>query len=210
MSGANLSEQDIKRISYGIHLGYGASTAPHHAQAHTLTGADHTLSGATAGQALEATAATTFGLVSRELRAYRTADGTANTGTTLADDAILTVTLAASSNYTYLITGFFSNAGATEGLKVALSGTVGVTAMKAQISIWDDTLNSLVGFARVTALASSVGAGLSSGSNYFEIAGTIESSTAGTLLLQHAQNAAGAGAGVTVQRGSCMVVTKIG
>ena len=182
------TEQDIKRIAYNVILG---GTAP------------------TAGDSFEATSSTILGFVGRILKAYRTADGTANTGTTLADDSVLTVTLAASTNYQYELFGFSTNAGAAEGIKVALSGTVGVTSMKAQISIFDDTLNTLVGFARVTALGSAVGAGLSSGVNYFEIKGCIETSTAGTLLLQAAQNAAGAGAGVTVQRGTSLVALRV-
>ena len=168
-----VDEQEARRIAFNVHSGVSVSASPHHAESHTLTGANHTASSLTAGDILEATSATAFAFVRRFLKAYRTADGTAVTNTTLTDDSVITVTLVASTNYEYRIVGFSSNAGAAEGLKVALSGTVGVSSMKAQISIYDDTLNTLVSFARVTAFGSSVGAGLSSGDNYFEIKGTI-------------------------------------
>ena len=203
------TEQDIRRIAWGTHVDFPTTTTPHHAQSHTLTGSDHTAASLTAGDIFEATSATAFGFVGRILKAYRTADGTAVTNTTLTNDPVLTLTLAASSNYDFKILGFSSNAGAAEGIKVALSGTVGVTHLKAQIYIYDDTLNTLVAFARVTALGSSVGAGLSSGDNFFEIRGSIETSTTGTFLLQSAQNAAGASAGVTVQRASSLIALRV-
>ena len=131
------------------------------------------------------------------------------TGTTLTDDVDLTVNLQANSRYWFRLSLFLTNDGATEGAKFALSGTVGITTLKAQISLYDDTLNSLAAFARVTALASAVGGGASVGDNYASIEGAIETSTPGTFLLQFAQNAAGASLGVHCQVGSSMVVRKL-
>lgn len=131
------------------------------------------------------------------------------TDTTLTDSTQLTLTLDASSEYEFSMYIFFLNDGATEGFKAALSGTVGVSAIIAQISIYDDNLNSLVGFARVTATGSSVGAGLSSGSNYAEIKGSILTTTTGTFLVQFAQNATGASAGVHIEVGSTFRVVKV-
>lgn len=135
----------------------------------------------------------------------KAADETVVDATIQADNE-LTVSLAATTGYYFRFTLFFSNGGIGEGFQVDLSGTVGVTALKAEVSIYDDTLNSLAAFARVTALGSAVGAGISSGSNYALIEGTIKTSTAGTFFLRWAQNAVGAGAGVTVQAGSGLVM----
>lgn len=136
---------------------------------------------------------------------YKSADESVSNTTLQSDDA-LTVNLLASTIYRYTFRLFENSAGAAEGLKLALSGTVGVTSMKAQISIYDDTTNALAAFARVIALNSSVGAGLSMGDNRAIVEGTIETSTAGTLVLSWAQNG-GAGANpTTIQRGSNLVV----
>ena len=142
------------------------------------------------------------------LTAYKNSDESVTSSITLQDDDALTVSLAASTTYHCRLVLFTTNAGAAEGLQLALGGTVGVGNLNAQIAIYDDTLNTLVAFARVTALAAGVGAGLSSGSNFAVIEGTIETSTAGTLLLSWAQNVSGASA-TTVQRGSSLVVVKL-
>ena len=80
----------------------------------------------------------------------------------------------------------------------------------AQIAIYDDTTNAIVAFGRVTALASAVGAGISAGSNYAEIKGSILTTVPGTLLVQFAQNAAGAAAGVHLEVGSTFRIVKSG
>lgn len=137
--------------------------------------------------------------------AYKTADESVS-NTTLQNDDELTVTLAASTKYHFRICLFTSSAGAAEGLKLALAGTVGVTSMKAQIAIYDDTTNTLAAFARVSTLNSAIGAGLSAGDNHAIIEGTIETSAAGTFLLSWAQNAGAGAASTTVQRGSTLIV----
>src|SRR3989304_475443 len=138
----------------------------------------------------------------------KTADETI-TDTTLQDDDHLTISLAATSAYPFRYFLFLTNGGAAEGFPADLSGTVGVSSLKAQVQIWDDTLNTLVACARVTALSASVGAGLSSGSNFTIIDGTIETTTGGTFLIRWAQNATGASAGVTVEEQSSLIVRKL-
>jgi hypothetical protein len=143
------------------------------------------------------------------LTAYKDSDQEV-TDTTLAGDSELTVTLALNGKYQFELKLFFLNDGAAEGIKVGLGGTATVTDVKAQVSIYDDTLNSLVAFGRITALGGAgIGAGVSSGSNFTKIEGAIEITTAGTFLLQFAQNATGASAGVHCEVGSSMVVTKL-
>lgn len=131
------------------------------------------------------------------------------TDTTLTSDSELNVVLAATSAYQFRAAIFFLNDGAAEGYKCALSGTVGVADLKAQISIYDDTTNSLAAFARITSLGSSVGAGISSGANFAVIDGTIETSTAGTFIVQFAQNAAGVAAGVHHEIGCSLSMVKL-
>lgn len=143
------------------------------------------------------------------LTAYKDSDQEV-TDATLVSDSELTVTLALNGKYQFDLKLFFLNDGAAEGVKVSLAGTATVTDVKAMVSIYDDTLNSLVAFARITALGGAgIGAGISSGSNYVRIEGAIEITTAGTFLLQFAQNAAGAGLGVHCEAGSSMTLTKL-
>lgn len=134
--------------------------------------------------------------------AYKSADESVS-NTTLQDDNHLSVTLAASSKYRFTFRLFTTSGGAVEGLKLALSGTVGVTSMKAKVVIYDDTTNTLVE-GRVTALNSAVGSGLSAGDNHADIDGTIETSTAGTFLLSWAQNNGAGANSTTVQRNSVL------
>lgn len=142
------------------------------------------------------------------LSAYKTGDQSSSS-TTLADDSALSVSLAASTKYAFEITLFVSAASAVEGFKCALSGTCGVGQLKTQITIFDDVSNAMAALDRVTAFAASVGAGLSLGNAMATMAGTIEVSTAGTFLVQWAQNAGIGAAATTVQRGSVMEVQKL-
>lgn len=142
------------------------------------------------------------------LKAYKTADTSRNTTTTPTADTHLTATLAASSNYHFRFTLFSNNVSLTEGISLQLDGTVGVTSMKAQIFLYDDTTNALAAFARVTAFNSAVGVALSAGDNHEMIEGTIETSTAGTFNLEWAQQVSG-GNNTTLQRGSSLIITKL-
>ena len=137
------------------------------------------------------------------------ADGVAVTDTTLVSDATLTVSLVAGVKYGFRFRCFTINAGAAEGVKFALSGTATVTAMKAMITIFDDVLNTMVALSRVTALGSSVGAAMSTGDGFATVDGVIECNAAGTFVVQLAQNATGANAGVIMQRNSSMEIVRL-
>ncbi len=150
---------------------------------------------------------TQTGLIQGE-RAYATADQEV-TDDTLVNSTYLTASVFANGFYHFRFICFFLNDGATEGFKAAVNGTCTATDLKAQILIYDDTLNTIVGFARATTLGTGVGAGLSTGSNFAVIEGTIDVNTAGTLRLQFAQNAAGANLGVHLEVGSSYILTRL-
>ena len=140
--------------------------------------------------------------------AYKTADESVSSSITVQDDNHLSLSLAASTTYQFRFVLFTNNVGAAEGFRCTLGGTVGVTSLKAQISIYDDTANTLAAFARITALGSEIGSGLAAGNNMSFIDGSIETSTAGTFLLRWAQNVSGAN-NTTVERNSNLVVTRL-
>jgi hypothetical protein len=123
---------------------------------------------------------------------HKTADESINSSTSLQADDHLSVNLTASKNYNFRFLLHLNNDGAAAGIKLALSGTAGITSMKAQVRIYDDTTNALVGFDRITAFNSGVTAALSAGAAHAIIEGTIEVSTAGTFLLHWAQNSSDA------------------
>ena len=149
------------------------------------------------------------GLFQDTLYAYKTADESVSSSTVLQNDDHLTLSLEASARYAFEFELYTNNVAAAEGIRLALGGTVGVTSLKAQISIWNETTNVLAAFARVTAFASVVGVATPTGVGYDTIKGTIETSTAGTFLLQWAQQVSGASA-TTVQRNSLLRVKRIG
>lgn len=130
--------------------------------------------------------------------------------TTLTNNDDLVINLDASSTYIFRMALFFRCAGASEGFKAALNGTVGVDSLKAQILVYDDSTDSLEGFGRVEAFGASVGATISAGDGYCTIEGSITTtSTAGTFRLQWGQNA-GAGASATaLETNSYMRVEKV-
>ena len=141
------------------------------------------------------------------LTAYADADQEV-TDTTLVSSTELTVTVAASTRYGFRAIIFALNDGAAEGIKLTMAGTATAFSMRAQVYIYDDALNTLAGFGRTTTLGTAVGAGLSSGSNYCLIEGGIQTTAAGTFLVQFAQNATGANAGVHLEVDSNMIVWK--
>ena len=142
------------------------------------------------------------------IKAYKTSDTSRDTTTSPTADAHLTTSLAASSNYAFRFVLFTSNVGALEGVQFQLDGTVGITSLKAQIQIYDDTTNAIAAFGRITAFNSAVGVALSTGSNCSFIEGSIETSTAGTFALEWAQAVSGGNATV-LQRNSYLAITKI-
>lgn len=165
-----------------------------------------------AGQVLTATSATAVAWSSTYLPtigAHKAADESVTASTTLQDDNHLTVSLLASSIYAFRAFLFFNTAGAAPGFKAALNGTAGVTSLKAQVSIYDDTTNALTSYNRWTAFAAATGSVPTAGNNSCVIEGTIETSTAGTLLIQWAQNVSDA-ANTTVQRNSNLLAWRLG
>jgi len=130
------------------------------------------------------------------------------TDATLVSSSELTTSVVAATEYGFRAVLFMLNDGAAEGIRLALGGTCTITALKAQISIYDDTTNALAAFARVTALGSAVAAGISAGSNYCVIEGGVLINAAGTFLVQFAQNVAGIGAGVHLEVDSTWEVWK--
>lgn len=144
------------------------------------------------------------------LVSIRAAADSEETTTALKSHTELTATLPASTAVYFRFVLKCLNDGAAEGVKAAVSGTVGISDLKAQIYIYDDTLNTLAGFGQVTAIDTTVGAGLSSGVNEVVIEGSILTTTAGTFFLKFAQNAAGAALGVHIQPGSTMLLSGSG
>ncbi len=148
---------------------------------------------------------TEYILSSNLLSAYKTADES-NSTTTLQSDDHLTVNVAASTKYRFLAFMFVAAAGALEGFKCGLNGSSTVTSLKAEITLFDDVTNAMVALDRVTAYGSSVGAGLSLGTAFATIEGTVEINGAGTLLVEWAQNGGAGASATTVQRGSFLQV----
>ena len=142
------------------------------------------------------------------LNIRKTADESVTNSTTHQSDDHLTVNLAASSSYAFEIWGFWTTAGATAGITVQLDGTVGVSSLKADVAHIDNSTNAFSAFQRITAFNSAVGVGLT-GDNSFYIRGVIETSTAGTFLLEWAQNSADAGNATTLQENSFLVLRKL-
>ena len=146
----------------------------------------------------------TSGNVAHKIRnglyAYKSSDESVTNSTTLQADDALTVTVAASTKYAFRAKLFVNADGAVSGVKVGVNGTSTITAMKVQVYIYDDVLNSLVGFARLTTLGSAgVGAGLSTGVGYVIVEGSVDINGAGTFYIEWAQNTVDAVNAVTVQ-----------
>jgi hypothetical protein len=140
--------------------------------------------------------------------AYKSADETLNTSTTVQNDDELSVTVIAGETYAFKFWIWTNNASATEGAKFALGGTCTATTLKAVVQIVDDTLDSTAAISRISALGTEVSAALSSGNNLVMIAGTIEVNAGGTFLLQWAQAVSGAN-NLTIQQGSYLSAERV-
>lgn len=136
---------------------------------------------------------------------YATADEVVTNSAVLQDDDHLFTDLEANATYWFKFFVFHINAGATEGIKFALNGTVGVTSLKAQVRIGAGAASA---DSRVTAFGSAIGVSAALATSYSEVTGTIETSTAGTFKLQWAQNTAGTGA-TTRERNSSLVMLRV-
>lgn len=130
--------------------------------------------------------------------------------TILRDVDNLITDLGASAKYKFRFVLFTRQEGTTEGIKLALNGTVGVTSLKASVWIWNQVANSLGQLGRLEAFGATVGFTIpNSGDHYCEILGTIETSTAGNFKAQFAQNATGGSAGVSVEINSYLEVSRL-
>lgn len=138
----------------------------------------------------------------------KTADETVTNSTTPQADNHLTVNLLASSSYYFRFVIHHTTASANAGIKVQLNGTVGVSNLNADVYLFDHGGNVHFDIAQITALAAANGAN-STGANGVVIEGSIETTTAGTFLLEWAQNTADAVNGTVVQEGSTLILRKL-
>lgn len=140
------------------------------------------------------------------LNIRKTADESVTSVTQQADDH-LTVNLAASSSYSFEIHGHWTAAAGTPGIAVQLDGTVGISSLKADVIHYDHSADVFI-IARITAFNSPVGRD-DTGDNSFIIQGTIETSTAGTMFLEWAQNTGDAVNATTLQENSSFTLRKL-
>lgn len=138
----------------------------------------------------------------------KTADQTVTNSTTLVDDTHLTVDLAAGRSYGFKFV-IHGTSVTTSGIKYALGGTATHTNIITFNALHDVT-GAVLFFGRFTATGSSTGR-TSIGPNVtLVIEGCTTVNTAGTFLVQFAQNAeTGAAETVTLLRGSTLEVWDI-
>jgi hypothetical protein len=136
----------------------------------------------------------------------KTADESISNNTPQTDDH-LTVNLAASSTYSFEIHGHWTAAGGTPGITVQLDGTVGVSSLKADITHYDHSADALF-ITRITAFNSGFGRD-DTGDNSFLIKGCIETTTAGTMFLEWAQNTTDGANPTILQENSTFVLRKL-
>lgn len=140
--------------------------------------------------------------------AVKTADETRASSATLADDAELSVTVKAGT-YSIRATLFGMLDSDPYGVRVGLAGTATIGYVRAWGRIYsgpdDTTAASLVGTMGQVAAYDTASAGAWSA----VIEATIEVSAAGTIAVQWAQGTSNV-AGLTVERGSSLVATRIG
>ena len=141
------------------------------------------------------------------LNIRKAADESVTNSTTHQADDHLTVNLAASSSYAFEIYGFWTTAGATAGITVQLDGTAGVSSLKADVIHYENSADTYT-VSRITAFNSAVGQ-TDTGDNSFCIKGVIKTSTAGTMFLEWAQNAADAVNATTLQENSYFILRKL-
>jgi hypothetical protein len=147
-------------------------------------------------------------LQERSVRAHQDDDEITDT-TELAESDSLVINLLPNSTYNFTFNIYVDSAGAAEGFQAALGGTAGVANLIADIELTDLVTGSLAALSRIDSFDSAVGAVLSIGASLMRIVGTIETSTAGTMLLQYAQ-ADGLGlADTTILRGSNLIAEKL-
>jgi hypothetical protein len=141
----------------------------------------------------------------------KAADETVVSSDTLQDDDHLFVNLLAGGIYHFRFHLMVSieNDTPAYGIKVALDGTAGVTALRATASYGDTVTGTVVApNGPITAFASAQGYNFPAGEHWVELEGAIEVSTAGTFRLRWAQNVSDADDTI-VKRCSSLVVHRM-
>lgn len=126
------------------------------------------------------------------------------TNNTLADITGLTVNLLASRVYTFEVV-LYTTSNVAAGVKFAISGTAGVTAIIYEAVVNQTAVDVATGTQRTTTLGTAVGDITAVTTAYARITGTWSVSTAGTMTVQFAQNANNAAAS-SVLVGSSLTV----
>jgi hypothetical protein len=140
-------------------------------------------------------------------RAYKTADESVTSSTTLQDDDHLTVTLKAGRKYAFRFFCMTNPTLTAGGMDIDLNGTATHTNIRGRVlKFYDDGTSAWQEFTAASAeMTLAAGAGL----DHFVIEGTTEVNAAGTFLLRWAQNTSDATAS-TIKRGSYLEVIDLG
>lgn len=144
------------------------------------------------------------------LSVYKTTSESRNSTTTISMDSELVLTLKAGGVYKFSAAIFFNTVGAAEGIKIGLDGTSTVTLLRGQVSIWDDTADTLSAMGILSFLSSSTVSGVTgAGNNYAVIDGIVKINAGGTFGLSWAQSVSGAN-NTTVSSYSNIIAMRIG
>ncbi len=144
------------------------------------------------------------------LTVVKSADETKASDNTPGDDSELLVALEASSTYRFRALLFIDNDGATAGFRAQMDCTVAVTSIKYSGKIFDVSTDGVFPAHRsvLQGQFSATGGEIGTTETFAEIEGTVETSGAGTLSVQWAQNTADA-SDTTVQRNSFLEAVKV-
>jgi hypothetical protein len=145
-------------------------------------------------------------IISAPAYAYKSANESVTSSTTLQDDDALVVTIPQSGIYKIDACLFLDVLG-TGGAKVALNGTVSFNNLLATIDIVGDGSTYTSGRVNLFGTAVSHGS-VGAGSHCVTLEGTIEATSSGTLLIQWAQDTSD-GAATVMQRGSTLQIKRI-
>lgn len=120
-------------------------------------------------------------------------DETVNNSSALQADDNFTFNVEAGKKYRVRANLMTTGTVAVAGFKMALSGTATVTAMRVQARIFNESSGVSQTGAQWSALDTSLGILIAAASNYYAyFNGILEINTAGTIILQWAQNTANA------------------
>jgi hypothetical protein len=144
---------------------------------------------------------------STSLYAYKTADETVTSSDVLQNDNELTLTLDAGATYVFKVNLFLdSTVGTVSGYKISMGGTVIADNFRGFSGAY--TATSFVEGEMPTTVSASLYATTANAIHEFFVEGSIEVTTAGTLLVQWAQNTSDPTA-ATVYRGSSLIAWRV-